>query len=203
MRLIHRTAAPGAAFAAAVRGWPPCRRSPRHAAAATQMEAPPTVSVEPDPQGASGVIHAQVDINAPPQVVWAVMVDCARVPKLMVNVKYCHVLQRDPAGRWDLREQVTKSSLLPGVRTVMHSDYDAPHTVEFHRTDGDFKVLDGEWRLEPLDGGARTRVIYESRMSTATDDRLLLARWCLIVLRRSVEDVRHAANAEQSRRGGE
>ena len=134
-------------------------------ATATPAETAATVEVSPDPRGASGLIHAQVDINATPETVWKVMVDCARVPDLMVNVKYCKVLQRDPAGHWDLREQVTRASLLPGVRTVMHSDYDEPRSVKFHRTDGDFKILEGEWRLEPLDGGARTRVIYESRIS--------------------------------------
>jgi hypothetical protein len=110
------------------------------------------------------------------------------VPKLMVNVQYCHVLQRDPGGRWDLREQVTRASLLPSVRTVMHSDYDEPRSVKFHRTDGDFKVLDGEWRLVPLDGGARTRVIYDSRMSSPFVAPSLIVR---AVLRR---DMPHTLN---------
>jgi len=135
------------------------------AAPAFAAEPAPIVSVTPDPLGAAGVIHGQVDIGAPRAVVWAIMTDCARTASLMINVKYCHVLQRDPAGRWDVREQVSKASLLPSVRVVMRSDFDAPHTVQFHRTDGDFKILEGEWRLEPLDGGGRTRVFYVSRMS--------------------------------------
>jgi uncharacterized membrane protein len=128
-------------------------------------EPPPVVSVQPDPQGASGLVHAEVDINAPPETVWKIMVDCDQTPKLMMNVKSCRVLQRDPGGRWDLREQITKGSLLPSVRIVMRSDYDEPRSVRFHRTDGDIKVLEGEWRLEALDGGARTRVIYDNRIS--------------------------------------
>jgi hypothetical protein len=153
MPSAHRTAALAAALTALV------------AAPAFATEPAPIVSVTPDPLGSAGVIHGQVDIAAPRALVWAIMIDCARAPVLMVNVKFCHVLSRDPAGRWDVREQVTKASLLPGVRIVMRSDYDAPHTVEFHRTDGDFKILEGEWRLEPLDGGTRTRVFYLSRMS--------------------------------------
>jgi hypothetical protein len=154
MRLFHRSAALVAALSALA-------ADPALAAAPA-----PIVSVTPDAHGAAGVIHGQVDIDAPRAVVWAIMIDCGRAASLMVNVRYCHVLQRDPAGRWDVREQATKASLLPGVRIVMRSDYDAPHTVAFHRTDGDFKILEGEWRLEPLDGGARTRVFYESRMSS-------------------------------------
>jgi len=157
----------------------------------------PVVSVTADPRGAAGVIHGQVDIDAPRAVVWAIMIDCARLPSLMVNVKYCHVLSRDPAGRWDVREQVTRASLLPGVRTVMRSDYDAPHTVEFHRTDGDFKILEGEWRLEPLDGGAHTRVIYLSRMSApfAAPDFLMRAA-IRSSLPTTLENLRKASEAE-------
>jgi len=171
------------------------------AAPALAAEAPPTVTVTADPRGAAGIIHGQIDVNAPRAVVWAIMVDCARVPSLMVNVKYCHVLQRDPAGRWDVREQVTKASLLPGVRTVMRSEYDAPHTVEFHRTDGDFKILEGEWRLETLDGGARTRVTYQSRISSPFAAPSFMVR---AVLRNdlpaTLENLRKASEAQAGAR---
>ncbi len=126
---------------------------------------PPTIEVKPDSQGASGEVRASIEIAAPPAEVWTVLIDCAAVPRLMVNVHSCRVLDRDPAGRWDVREHVTNASLLPAVRTVLRSDYDAPHSLRFHRIEGDFRVLEGSWTLEPLDGGTRTRVTYESRMT--------------------------------------
>jgi hypothetical protein len=135
------------------------------AVGAATPQATPQVEITAEPNGASGVVHAQVDIADTPADVWRVVIDCGQVARLMVNVKFCRVLDRDPMGRWDVREQVTKGALLPGVRTVLRVDYDPPHTARFHRIDGDFKVLDGEWRLEPLDGGVHTRVFYESRMS--------------------------------------
>ncbi len=134
------------------------------AAPALANDLAPKVTVTSE--GGAGFIKAVEDIDAPRQTVWDIMVDCARVPKLMASVKYCRVLQRDPAGRWDIREQVTQATILPGARVVMHSEYDAPHTVEFHRTDGDFRILEGEWRLEPLDGGTRTRLFYQTRVSS-------------------------------------
>jgi len=185
MRSIHRSAAIVAALSALA------------AAPVTAAEPAPIVSVTPDAHGAAGVVHGQVDVDAPRAVVWAVMIDCARAASLMINVKYCHVLQRDPAGRWDVREQVTKASLLPGVRIVMRSDYDAPHTVTFHRTDGDFKVLEGEWRLEPLDGGARTRVFYESRMSSPFVAPAFIVRAVLRAdLPATLENLKKASEAE-------
>ncbi len=166
------------------------------ATGAHAAEPPATATVTADPQGAAGIIHGQVDIAAPRAVVWSILIDCAQVPRLMVNVKYCHILQRDPAGRWDVREQVTKASLLPGVRTVMRSDYVAPHTVAFHRTDGDFKILEGEWRLEPINGGAGTRVIYESRMSSPVAAPAFLVRAVLRSdLPKTLENLRTASEA--------
>ncbi len=135
------------------------------AAQAGPASPPPTIDVRPDGHGASGDVSASIEINAPPIRVWAVLIDCAAVPRLMVNVRSCRVLSHDPAGRWDVREQLTNASLLPAVRTVLRSDYDFPRSVRFHRVDGDFKVLEGQWLLEPLDGGTRTRVTYESRMT--------------------------------------
>jgi carbon monoxide dehydrogenase subunit G len=134
------------------------------------------VEVTADAHGAAGAIRAQEDIDAPRQTVWDVLVDCARVGKLMVGVKSCRVLQSDPAGRWDIREQLTHAAVLPSARAVIRTDYDAPHTVAFHRIDGDFKILEGEWRLEPLDGGTRTRLFYQTRVTSPVPAPNLLVR---------------------------
>ena len=166
------------------------------AGGAIAAEPAPAVVVTSDPNGAAGIITAVEDIDAPRQTVWDIMVDCARVPKLMASVKYCRVLQRDPAGRWDIREQVTKATIMPGARVVMHSDYDAPHTVEFHRTDGDFKILEGEWRLEPIDGGARTRLFYRTRVSSPVPAPAFLVRALLRGnLTDSLQNLRTASEA--------
>jgi len=164
------------------------------AAPAFAAEPAPTVTVTSE--GGAGFIKAVEDINAPRQTVWDIMVDCARVPKLMASVKYCRVLQHDPAGRWDIREQVTQATILPGARVVMRSDYDAPHTVEFHRTDGDFRILEGEWRLEPIDGGTRTRLFYQTRVSSPVPAPAFIVRAMLRTdLTASLENLRIASEA--------
>ena len=141
------------------------------------------LEVRPDPAGASGLVRAGLDIDAPPDVVWAVMLDCRLAPRMVSNLKSCKVLERDSAGRWDVREQVAKPLLFPAMRTVFRSDYDPPHGFRFHRTGGDLPVLEGEWRLQPLDGGRRTRVLYESRAELPFDAPGPLAR---ILLRQEV-----------------
>ena len=169
-------------------------------AAATPREPPPVVEVNADSKGASGDIRAQVDIAAPPATVWRVLIDCGQVPHLMVGAKSCRVLERDPGGRWDVREQISQGALLPAIRTVLHSDYEAPRAVHFHRIDGDLKVLEGNWRLEPLDAGQHTRVSYDSRVQAPFGIPAFLAR---TVLRndmpKTMNNLRNACEAAQAK----
>jgi uncharacterized membrane protein len=169
------------------------------AAAASTGEPPPIVEVNPDPKGASGDIRAQVDIAAPPSTVWKVLTDCSLTPRLMVWAKTCRVLQHDPEGRWDVREQISQGALLPAVRTVLRSDYDAPRSVRFHQIDGDLKVLEGGWRLDVLDA-THTRVTYDSRVEAPFGLPAFIAR---SVLRkdfpRTMNNLRDACEAAQAK----
>jgi carbon monoxide dehydrogenase subunit G len=170
------------------------------AVTAAPGESPPSVEVVADTKGASGDIRAQVDIAATPATVWRVLIDCSQVPHLMVGAKSCKVLQHDPAGHWDVREQISSGGLLPAIRTVMRSDYEAPRSVHFHRVDGDLKVLEGSWRLEPLDSGLHTRVSYDSRVAAPFGIPAFLAR---SVLRgdmpKTMTNLRNACEAAQAR----
>ena len=144
------------------------------AASATAMDLPPQAQavldqgrpyadVRADPDGSSGVIRAAIDIAAPQSVVWAVMTDCDLATKLAANLKSCRIVERDPQGRWDVREHVSKMTLLPSVRSVFRSDYEPTSRIAFHRTAGDLKVFEGEWRLTPH--GGRVQVTYEARVA--------------------------------------
>lgn len=121
------------------------------------------VEVKPDADGASGAILAMIDVAAPLAVVWAVMTDCDLAPKMVANLKSCRILERDPQGRWDIREEVTQTSFAPAVRTVYREEFEPNRRMVFHRTAGDLKVLEGEWRLEPH--GKQVRVTYQARVA--------------------------------------
>jgi carbon monoxide dehydrogenase subunit G len=123
----------------------------------------PYVEVKPDPDGSSGVILAAIDVAAPQAVVWGVMTNCDLAPKMVSNLKSCRILDRDPQGRWDIREEVTKMTFTPSVRTVYREDFEPNRRMSFHRTGGDLKVFEGDWRLEPH--GEAVRVTYEARVA--------------------------------------
>ena len=142
------------------------------ASAGGALGAAPAQSPEPvvdvtGGEGLTAVVHGQIDVNAPRQVIWRLLVDCERSLHIMAGAKSCKVIQRDPAGRWDIREQISKGGgFTPTVKILLRSTYEAPHIVHFHRIEGDVKSMDGDWRLEPLDAG-HTRVFYDNQLLVA------------------------------------
>ncbi|MGI8839204.1 MAG: SRPBCC family protein [Caulobacteraceae bacterium] len=121
--------------------------------------------VLPSPGGAA-LIHAAIDIAAPPRAVWAVMTDCKLAAKLVVTVTVCKVVRGDQAAGWDVREQVTRGNLIvPPIRNVFRSDYQPYTLIRFHRLSGDLRVEEGEWRLQAIDGGAGTQVTYVNKVA--------------------------------------
>ncbi len=124
------------------------------------------IDVRPDPQGATGLIQAIIDIPAPPQRVWQVMVDCERSKRTIPSLKTCRVTERAADGSFDVREHVVQWIWpLPAVRSVFRSDYQPFQRIAFRKIEGDLELLEGEWRLEPLSGGAATRLSYRARVT--------------------------------------
>jgi hypothetical protein len=120
--------------------------------------------VLPDANGAV-LIRAAVDIAAPPSTVWAVMTDCRLAGRLIADLASCTVLQGDQRLGWDVRDQFSRGNLfLPDIHNVVRSEYTPYSLIRFQKAGGNLKIEDGEWRLESLNGGAATRVIYINRV---------------------------------------
>lgn len=124
------------------------------------------VSVDEDPSGeADGRIAAAIDIPAPPHSVWTTMLDCGRALKFVEGLKSCKILQSGPTGAWDIREHHSQwLSILPETVSVFRSDYVTDKEIRFSRVSGNLRFLKGNWRLEPLSGGTRTRLRYNVRI---------------------------------------
>ena len=122
--------------------------------------------VTPDPDGVAGHVRAVIDIDAPVQRVWRAMTDCAAAKAMITTLTGCRVIEGDQARGWDIREHITRRNLVfPGMRIVFRSDYEPFTLIRFRLVEGDLKVQQGEWRLQALDGGRRTRVFYENRLA--------------------------------------
>lgn len=122
--------------------------------------------VTPDPDGISGHVRGVVDINAPPEKVWRMMTDCAAAKVMITTLAICRIVEGDMARGWDIREHVTRRNLVfPGMRIVFRSDYEPYSRIKFKLVGGDLKVEQGEWKLQALGDGRRTRVFYDNRLA--------------------------------------
>lgn len=126
----------------------------------------PYAEVSPDPDGVAGRVRAVIDIDAPPSDVWRVMTDCASAKAMIATLTSCRVIEGDQARGWDIREHLLRRNLIfPGMRIVFRSDYEPFSRIRFRLVEGDLKVEQGEWRLQALEGGRRTRVFYDNRVA--------------------------------------
>ncbi len=130
---------------------------------AQQAAREPTVSVVADGDRSGGRIEAQIVIKATAETVWQSMLDCSVSLRIVSGLKTCRVIQRDPAGLWDVREHIVAwSALLPTVRSVFRSEYQRPISIRFSRISGDLKSLEGKWQLSARDGGRATQLQYSA-----------------------------------------
>jgi hypothetical protein len=138
--------------------------APTPEAQANLLKGEPWAEVLADSEGA-GLIHAAIDIAAPPKTVWAVMTDCKLAPRLVTTVTLCRITQGDQQRGWDVREQVTRGNFfVPTIRNVVREEFQPFSLIRFHRVGGDLQIEEGEWRLLAMNGGAGTRVIYVNRV---------------------------------------
>ncbi len=141
-------------------GRPALAWSPDKVAQRDLVSGKPVSEVAAADNGAA-LITAAIDIPAGAKTVWTVMNDCADMKRIITSLVVCRTLQGDDHGAWAVREQVTKGNLfVPTIHNVVHNDYQPYSLIRFHKAGGDLKVEQGEWRLEPLNGGRSTRVIY-------------------------------------------
>ena len=118
------------------------------------------VAAQADDHG-RGVVRASVDIAAPPAVVFDVILDCARAARMSPGVKSCRVVSRAPDGS-EIREHTVKWGFFwPTLRSTSRVTLTPDREIRFTCIGGDIRACEGFWRLEPLEGGQRTRVIYD------------------------------------------
>lgn len=100
-------------------------------------------------------------VKARPEQVWQVLTDYSSATKVFPTLKKCRVIS-DAGHTKRVHYQIHPT----GVMTSFQYDLEMkehPHKmIEWHRVSGDFKAVEGFWRLEPVDGGRSTMVTYAS-----------------------------------------
>ncbi len=137
------------------------------AALETLKTGEPVTAYTPDPvEKAAGLVEAVIDVPAAPDKIWRILTDCDLNLKVFNGLKTCKIISTEPSAKSDVREHtISWSRLLPTMRSVFKSQYDAPKEIRFTRVEGDLKQLKGEWRLEILPAGAGTRLHYSANIA--------------------------------------
>lgn len=157
-----------------------------------------------DDQGVNvAFVRAAIKINAAPQEVWSIMVDCAAAFEIIPNLEACNILETNHDGSADIREHITNHSAMLGpVRLVFHSNYVREETIYIHRIAGDIKNQEGLWRLKPSLDGQTTIVTYKTRLTTSIPVPKILVRRRLrkdfpkVLI--ALKEISEAKNAQQS-----
>ncbi len=103
--------------------------------------------------------EASTEIDAPIDVVWAVVEDVAAAPEWQDGLDSMEPLERDERGRVAVASSTTDAKVRK-VTTRLRFTYDeAAHTLTWRQEKGDLKSLVGSWELEDL--GGRTRATYK------------------------------------------
>ena len=102
-------------------------------------------------------------IHARPEQVWQVLSDYSNAPRVFPMMKKCQVLE-DHGQRKLVRHSVTPSGPFGTFEYIVEIKEQAPTSMEWHRKSGDFREVDGFWKLEPKDGGRNTLVTYSSHV---------------------------------------
>ena len=106
-----------------------------------------------------GRVEAAILINAPIEQVWNVLVDCPHAPDFVPGLKNCQVLRRE-GDTETIEHHVKFSWLIPEVTYIFEAEYRMHHRIDFRRTGGDLKDLEGSWVLQTTGDGNRTLVVY-------------------------------------------
>lgn len=100
-------------------------------------------------------------VKARPEQVWQVLSDYDNASHVFPNLKKCQLLQ-DKGQVKIVAHEVCPSGVPGSFRYVLAVKETAPRQLEWHRLSGDFKDVDGIWKLDPIEGGRSTYVTYSS-----------------------------------------
>ncbi len=147
-----------------------------------------------------GVHRAEhtLEIDAPPAACFDALVGYESFPEWQTAVEEIEVLDRHPDGlARDVRVRID-AKLREFTYTLRYA-YEPPERITWDYVEGDVERVEGEFRLEPVDGGERTRATYALGIDPGFPaPGMVVRRLNGAVMKRSVEDLKR----EVERRSG-
>ncbi len=125
-------------------------------------------------------VVARVQVKAPPEKVFQILADYDHADKVFPQVKQCKLMQDKGASKI-VKHEIAPQGIPGTYEYLLEIKESAPHALEWHRISGDFKDVDGYWKLEPIEGGKWTNVTYASYVDGGLFiPQMLIRRQCKI-----------------------
>jgi len=110
-----------------------------------------------------GTVRAAVRIEAPPDVVFRMMINCADALEYVPHLRQCRVRDRAADDSWMLVENAIDFGWYsPRVKWISRADLIPNRRIAFRQVSGDFKAYEGVWEFEPTDDGTTTLLLYQA-----------------------------------------
>jgi uncharacterized membrane protein len=142
-----------------------------------------------------GVHRAEqsAEIDAPPEGCFAALADYESFPRWQAAVESVAVLDRHPDGlARDVRFEI--DAMVRRVTYTLRYSYERPGRIAWDYVEGDVTHVEGEYALEPLARGGRTRATYRLGIDPGVPLPGIVARRLTAgVMGRSVRDLKEEA----------
>lgn len=104
---------------------------------------------------------SKILIKTRPEVVWKILTDYNNADAIFNNLKDCGLVE-DKGHKKVVRHEVQPTGLPGRFKYTLEITETPNHMLEWHRVRGDFREVDGYWKLEPADGGKHTLATYSA-----------------------------------------
>jgi len=128
---------------------------------ALATESAQSIEVNDEKIGERNYQVSKILVNVAPEHVWNILTDYDNAPYVFPCLKKCKLVK--DKGATKLVEHQIKPTGLPNTFDyIIEVKETGHHLYEWHRVSGDFREVEGFWKLEPMNDGKATMVTYAS-----------------------------------------
>lgn len=110
-----------------------------------------------------GTVRAALRIDAPPEIVYQMMIRCDDALEYVPHLRRCKVRNQAQDDSWvEVEHEIDFGWYAPRVNWTFRADLTADRRIAFRQVRGDFKANEGAWELQPTPDGATTLLLYQA-----------------------------------------
>lgn len=136
-------------------------------------------------EGIPGIL-AKFVVAAPPERIWATLLDYENFPKIFKGVEKIRVLEQSPSGA---QVECWVSTVFKNIHYVLARRYDHPgRRLSWSQLRGDLKRMEGHWEIRDTALPGSQLVVYESYIELDGGPPAALVRWVALEKTRQMSE---------------